>query len=212
MRAGIFYLLSYLILLVYGGEVCPFIDSLSILGWGVELLAAMAVMFAVRWIIMKRLVEAAPWGRRVARQFTLELAVFVAGGLVLSVVNTVLHEFPPESGLKVSIGFWFLGLFTALDMALERERSQASEPLSTEDELPGTFFPLTRKFTLVASVVMVFTAIVFSLVIIKDLEWLTRLEPEEVKQGVLPILAEVGFIVLVILGFLLNLIVSFSGT
>ncbi len=210
MRAGIFYLLSYLILLVYGGEVCPFIDTLSILGWGAELLATMVIMFAVRWVIMKRLVEAVPLGRRVARQFTLELLVFVAGGLILSVVNIVLHEFPPESGLKLSIGFWFLGLFTALDMALERERNQVSEPLPAGDDLPGTFFPLTRKFTLVASVVMVLTAIVFSLVIIKDLEWLTRLEPEEVKQGVLPILAEVGFIVLVILGFLLNLIMSFS--
>ena len=48
MRVGLYYGLSFLVLLVYGGQVCPFLESLSLGGLALPLAATLSLAFLLR--------------------------------------------------------------------------------------------------------------------------------------------------------------------
>ena len=211
-RAAVHYLVSVIVLAVYGGQVCPYIDGLSIGYWLVVLGVFFGAALLARDYLVVFFLRRTAFDRMPGRQFFLEFAVMVSASVAITVFNMLNHDFPLGSGLKIVVGTMSLAFFASADMALERERiiyghfAKSGLPMVPK----GRYFPVTAKFLVLssASVIMI-TAVIF-LVISKDLEWLGDLGYSDPAQAQLAVLVELAFIGIIVLAGTINLIHSYS--
>lgn len=213
MRAGIHYAIAAVLLTIYGGQVCPFLESLAISTLATIIAACLFIFFIGRLLLAKTVVENAPPLTRPKRQFILELATYCAAGLVLTFYNMIVYDFPFSSGMKLVVGCFTLGFFAATDLALERDY-QVAEELQRETTvgvLAPRFFPLTRKLAIVAIILASVTATVMILVMLHDMEWLKMLPQDtDFSRAVRGIIVEFSFVLTVILALTHNLILSYA--
>ncbi|MDT8446530.1 MAG: HD domain-containing phosphohydrolase [bacterium] len=149
------------------------------------------------------------WGRR---SFWMHLGLYLTAAVLLAAFNRVVHHFPWGSGAKIISGMAFLGLFAAMDLSLSQGR-RAFELLSKqpgEAGGPDRFWPIPRKLSALALVLGLLLGSIFFLVVNKDLDWMLGANKETLKEAQRAILLEFGFVVLVALGHLFNLILSFA--
>lgn len=207
------YLAMMVVMPVYGIQVCPFIEGLNPIEVIVSINGLMLLIFLARRPLYARTVDATPLAGQAWRVFTLELSLLVAAGLVLSGFNMVVHDFPLVSGFKVLVGFVAMGFFASADLALERERLIASK-VERESLIlvpSGDFFPLTTKLTFFSGACVFVLVGVFTLLVIKDLDWLVEVGGTiTLQEARLSILKEFGFVLLVALPETINIILSFS--
>ncbi|MBI5814541.1 MAG: HD domain-containing protein [Nitrospinae bacterium] len=213
MRAISHYGATFILLSLYGGEVCSFIEGLHLPVWmlvlGVPIFSAMAL----RPVLTKNMVDSAPFHLQARRQLMVDGGLYVACGAMILIFNAAMYGFPASSGVKVIMGFAALGFFASLDLALEREldisrhfsRNQMALPLAGRK-----IFPLTARFSIVAvgSVILVFSVIF--LVIAKDLEALAKPNPFDLGHQRFSTLEELGFICAVVAAEMVNLIYSYT--
>ncbi len=173
---------------VYGAEVCPLVESLSKPEQVFPILAALSMVFALRFLFWGRVITMAPFGVQTKRVFYFEGGLFVGAGILLIVYNAALYDFPlAESGLKLLIGFMALGFFAAIDLSLEHERRILEYFRATGEQMAfeGRFFPVSRKVGMFASVGIAFTLVVFFLLTTNEL-----VETQDVTIMALASLAE----------------------
>ena len=204
---------AWLLLSIYGIQVCPFVDSLST----VEVMAPIGVILllgaVLRYRVGRRWVAQAGVEQEVRRTLMLDLLLFVGAGVVVALFNTVTYAFPIESGLKVMLGFLTFGFFAALDLALDHEYRL---PLQIKQEnrsllLADRFLPLAAKFSIFAAVSLLLVGSIFFLVINKDLSWLLQLGSEgNLVDARRSILLEFSFIITVLFAYLIRVILAYS--
>lgn len=207
------YLVTYALIGIYGLQVCPFIESLTVPQVAVPLLVTGVVLFILRGRLYQAGVLAAPYKGQVRRAFLLDWALMIAAGLVITVYNTYLYEFPVISGLKVVLGFATLGFFSACDLALDRERRLADlfAARGIHLEPDPDYFPMVRKFALFAVVAVAFSAGIHFLVVNKDLDWMVAVGGEvSLAEARLAVLGEFAFVAVVLLGYTLNVISAYA--
>lgn len=211
-RAIVHYLFSFFILIIYGGQVCPYIDSLDITSWSSLLAFIFVVAFVVRSLLLPRMVENAPHISQVKRQFLLEILLYISLALIVTFYNFFQYDFPIGSGLKVLVAMLTLGVFTAADLGLERERSLSLEFVNSGKMIipHERYFPLTKKFTLLAVTIIITAVGIVFLVISKDLIWLASIEQNNLSDARMAVMGELLFVGAAFLGEIINLIVSFS--
>ncbi len=211
-RSAIFYIASVLCLAIYGGQVCPFIEGLSPIVFLITLLAYGILAFVLRLFLLKRYVLTAPFLRQSSLELRFELFCYVALGLALTVHNSLIYSFPLGSGIKLMVGVLTLGFFAAVDLGLERERLILGQRLSLgKSAVPeGEYRPITKSFAgfAIASVILI-TALVL-LVIVRDIDWISKQGPESIDAAKKAVSLELIFIAVVLMGFLVNLVLSFS--
>jgi sigma-B regulation protein RsbU (phosphoserine phosphatase) len=148
------------------------------------------------------------------RQFAVDLSLCLLAGVLGNVANMIWFDFPVYTGGSLMIGCLIAGFFIALDTALARERFVIKEAVALNNELPppARLYSMTKKFSLVALSVTVFISIVFTLVFSRDIVWLSQIEKTEAAlyQAQLSIAYEIGFVMVVILALVVNLIISYS--
>ncbi len=212
-RIIIYYLLSIIIMVFYGGEVCPFIDTLTLWRWGQVLAVFFGLMFAVRFWIIKYKVDQADLYLRPRKQLIWELLIFIAAGVAIAVYNHFTFTFPPlGSGGKVLVGTLTLGSFLSIDMALERERNilLKSRPEDIRLTHSHKFYSVTRKFSLMAILVFTFITAVMLLVLGKDLYWIAMIGEQEMARARRAVTIEIIFVIGITTVLVLNLIYSYS--
>jgi response regulator RpfG family c-di-GMP phosphodiesterase len=213
LRATLHYLAMMVVMPVYGIQVCPFLESQNPIEVIATIDGLLILTFFARSPLIARIVDPMPLVGQAWRVFVLELGLLFAAGLVLSVFNMVVHDFPLVSGLKVLVGIVAMGFFASADLALERERLIASK---VEREglvlVPSSdFFPLTTKLTFSAGTCVLLLVGVFSLLVVKDLDWLLEVSGTvSPREAELSVLKEFGFVLLVALPETINIILSFS--
>jgi HD-GYP domain-containing protein (c-di-GMP phosphodiesterase class II) len=124
-----------------------------------------------------------------------------------------LLAFPLGSGIKLVLAMTTLGFFLAVDMALAHELNLTiligRNRVDFDPE--HRYFPLPTKLAILAAASSFFVTGILFLVINKDLDWLIGLGGEiSLAAARRIILGELGFVFLVILAAVLNLIVSFT--
>ncbi len=207
------YLLSGTLLGLYGTQVCPFIDSLDFTELTLPILATFAGMITVRKLLDKRL-SARRLRDLVKAQFKTDVVLFVSGGLVLSLFNFLAHGFPAGSGLKVVLGMSVLGFFVACDLGLRREHTLANELQASgrHIEIDQSPYPLTKKFGWFASTCVVILGALVSLVLAKDLVWLTTLdETADLTKAATLVFVEMTFILATTLTYILVIISNYGA-
>ena len=211
-RTILHYGLAFLLLSVYGIQVCPFIESLTPLQLLLPSLLVFMLMGACRFYRGAHF-EQQNYKLQVKQQFKLDLFLYVFGGLALSAFNTVYFGFPLESGLKIIVGMTFLGYMVACDLALFREYRIAQHLAKTGESLQPDEnpYPLTQKFTWFAIFCAVAMVGVIFLVISKDLDWLVHTgDSIPLPTAQRYILAEVVFVVGVMMAYVLAIILGYS--
>jgi len=208
----IHYLLSFALLSLYGTQVCPFIDSLSILEITAPLFITFGCIYGLRICLQCRL-ESIDSSKRAKTQFKADLTLFVAGGLSVAIFNFLVYSFPVASGLKLIFGMLVLGIFVACDLGLRCEHYLAMKMSETGEhiEIDQAPYPLTKKFSLFAMVCLVVFGAVICMLVAKDLSWISKLNgSEEIKSAALSVSLEVAFVVFVMLAYCLTIISSYG--
>ncbi|PKM42199.1 MAG: hypothetical protein CVV05_19315 [Gammaproteobacteria bacterium HGW-Gammaproteobacteria-1] len=213
MRSTIHYALAAIALTIYGGQVCPFLETLT----PAQLLGPILTMLALQYLVhrgwQRRIEQRVPLKYQAQRVFQSELALFFTSGAILMLFNRIVFDFPLESGLKVVLGLSVLGYFIAIDLALERERAIAAmlRAQGIHIEPDTEFMPLTRKVAWFASISVVAILSIVFLVINKDLDWLVD-SRQEVTLGDArrAILGELAFVMAVMLPYIINTIVAYA--
>jgi HD-GYP domain-containing protein (c-di-GMP phosphodiesterase class II) len=211
-RAVLHYLSATVILAVYGVQVCPFLDTLSVTQLVVPILLALAVQFALRGPLRARFVDPAPYQNQTLMVFKCEYGLFLTSGIFLMIFNTLTYGFPLTSGLKIVVGLATLGFFASIDLALEWQRKLVEHFCKTGHhmQVDENYFPLTGKLGLFTSISVVAIMGVVVLVINKDLIWLREVgRTMSYETAQMLILGEIAFVIGVILAHVLNVIYSY---
>ncbi len=213
MRLILHYITALIILILYGARVCPFLETLTPLQLGGPIAVALAVQWSLQDPLRQRLVDTLPYEKRVRRRLILECGLFLLSGATLMIFNTLYYGFPLESGLKVLIGFAVAGFFISVDLALEQERTLTDHFRNSGETLPTAknCYPVSRKLALFAAVSAALVTTVLFLLVNKDLLWLLDVSATvTLKEAQISILKEFLFVSLVILGYVLIVIRSYT--
>ncbi|WP_455199530.1 HD domain-containing phosphohydrolase [Kaarinaea lacus] len=201
------YGLAAYLFALYGTQVCPLLESLSTIHLVLPLLlAGLARQFVVQWATRGTAVY------DVQRQFFADLFLFVTAAIGLVVYNSVFHDAPWHSNAKVLVGMGILGFYAALDLSLRQEQLQAEKLIceNREINLSQRFSSFSKKFSVMAIVVVSSFSIVLFMVFSKDLTWLfeegQNVDPKFAKFS---ILVEVLLIMVTLLGYCLRVIHSY---
>lgn len=207
------YCVAALLFMFYGVQVCPFIASLSTAQYLAEVSALFLGMYFLRRKLTKRF-QLQSIEHHVASEFKTGLGIFALGAVILGAGNTLFFDFPLESGLKVSVGLLSLGFFIATHSALHRERALAKWCASTGVELSQEqqAFPLTQKFSLFASALIIWSLAIMFLIIVKDLDWLLSAGQQiDSRKAQMLILAEVLYVGIALLAYALLIVRGYAS-
>jgi len=213
IRARIHYTVAAIVIGLYGIRVCPFVDNLELYQVFLPLIIALLLQYLLRKPLLHRQLHSLAYKHHVSRTFVVELLLFVVTGFLLAIYNKFLYDFPPESGLKVIIGFLGVGYFAALDLSMSYERVLAKhlEQTSSDIDPDDNYFPLVRKFSLFATITVVLFICMFFLLINKDLHWIVEVGDKIPKKTIqLAVLGEFLFVGMVMLAYMLVVIYAYS--
>ena len=233
VRPLIHYALAAVIIPFYGISVCPFIEGLDPIWTAAPIVVLLATQFLLRRPLWNLLVAPRAIEKQSKGTFTLELGLFLASAVLLTLFNTVAFGFPVGSGLKVMVGIGGLGFFAAIDITLMGERAllkrlkeecEGVAPSHTPEREGGLppinppinpeigYFPLTSKMAIFASTSVLLIVAVFTLIINHDLNWLIEISGEvPLREGRTAVIKEFIFVLGVVLPHTLNIILSYSS-
>ncbi|WP_316898685.1 SpoIIE family protein phosphatase [Pseudodesulfovibrio indicus] len=182
---------------------------------GLIILIPLALAWAARPYAQRKLVDSAPPLRQPLRQFQMDLTLFLAGGLGSAVVMFTAYHYPLiQSGMKLVLGIFTVGLFAGLDMALARERAIIRRAMTGDAwyEPPRRIVTMTRKFSLVALLILALSTAIILLVMIRDINWLATQELNLLTLDELgrSVLAEILFVMGFLTVMVTNLVVSYT--
>ncbi|MDD3312929.1 SpoIIE family protein phosphatase [Pseudodesulfovibrio sp.] len=215
LRAAAYYAMAVFGGTLYGARVCPFMTKLPSWMLGAAILAPLVAAFCLRGVAERALVEPAPPVRRGRRQFRVELGLFILAGLVSALGLFLVFGLPfMESGLKLAVGLFTLGVFAALDLALAREREVIGEAArgGASYDPPVRFTPMTRTVALAAVLILFLVTVVILLVLLRDvgLFALQGPHPDAVASFSRTVLREVIVVISLLLLLGVNLVFSYA--
>ena len=181
---------------------------------GAIIFGAFSTVALIRRSFIRSFVEQSPIPNQPKRQLILDVLLCLLAGVIGATFNTIVFDFPPASAISLLFGCFVMGFFIALEMALNRERENIRLVFNSQDSLPlgDRFFPVTRKFSLVAVSTALFVTVVIALVISRDIVWLSKIEQTEsaLLDAQLSVSIEIFFIMAILLTMVINLIYSYS--
>jgi len=213
MRVIIHYLSAIVILSFYGGQVCPYLESLTVSQLVVPIIVAFTLQYGIRRVLMDGYVAKSAHEQQISKAITVDFGLFIASGLGLTLFNAVVHDFPFGSGMKQMVGMTALGFYAAIDLTLQRQRSLVNEVNRTGRHLQvnENYFPLSGKLGVFAAANVIFILGVVFLVISKDLDWLANVGASiSIEQAQISILGELAFVVAIILVHTINVIMAYT--
>lgn len=201
VKALIWYLIGTILLSIYGGQVCPFLETLDVSTVFLMLLLVFLIGFLLRTLIFEWLGWNGPSSRpELWRLLAAELGVWLFTGTAATVWNSFWFYFPLESGLKLLTGSLAIGLLVSTLLTLQAEHGfidRAKAGLVETALEPSKFVSISTQFLIfIASSMVLFSAVVL-LLVYKDFEYVMK-NPGHV-MGRREVFVEIGFVVIVLL-------------
>jgi len=212
-RRLIHYISACIILIIYGGQVCPFIESLTFTQLALPVIILFTILFLNQTLLVEKLIQKGSFKYQSRRLFQWELTLFIVLGLILTVFNTLYYKFPLDSGLKFLMALGLLGFFSGADLSLDREWTLSQLFAKTGKQITPDdhYFSHPKKFGWFASICVTLVIGIIFLIINKDLDWLTTVGQDvRVESAQRAILIEFGFVAGIILIHVFNLVASYS--
>ncbi len=182
---------------------------------GVIILFSFLSAVILRVPLERHYILGAPEISQPRRSFLLELGFSLFAGILASVYNLIIYDFPVYSAISLLVGCTVTGFFIGLDSALLRERNVIKQAMSRDHTLPlpKRLFSMTRKFSFVALITTLFISVVLIMVFTRDIVWLTGIGQDEaaIVDAQLSVTYEIFFIMAVLTVLVVNLIISYSS-
>ena len=208
-RAGVFYLISVILLTFYGIEVCPFLESLTTMALFATILAFFALGMPVRiflFTLLRKREERKPDVLNLNRPWQhllYDLFIWISIGVFITVWNTFRYDFPAESGLKIVLGCMTLGIFSATSLALAEEHRliyMLTHGEKKRRKTTGTFFSVATKFLIFIVTALFVIALVIILLMVKDAQYALNNPQVEIHVLIMEISREILFVFVLLLG------------
>ena len=209
-RLALHYLVAFFVLTLYGGQVCPFVESLTLMQWASTTVILFTVTFAINAGLFKRINLNNPVPLS-STMFKSSFITFMASGVAVGLYNCFVHGFPVASGLKLIVGWFLVGFFMSLDLTLHN-RLKIIKDMAISGyniELTESYVSLTKKYLFFSILTSLSVLGVIYLVIIKDLDWIFTANPNSM-DAMISILKEFAFIFLVIMSYTSLVSISFT--
>jgi HD-GYP domain-containing protein (c-di-GMP phosphodiesterase class II) len=214
MRALLYFMLTALVIGVYGGRVCPVIQAASVTQWGSFLFLCFLSAVGLRAFLLPKAVIAAAGDVQPRLEFMLDLGLYILAALATCVFAVLMLGSPIPNGIKVFVGVMSVGFFFSIDLALLRERDVVLEARrrGLDWHLAGRYFPVTRKFAFVAGACVIFTALVIAGVVIKNIyeHYPETQGPQFWTQAMYWVALDLGFAMLCLSALAMLVISSFA--
>ncbi|MUM77207.1 SpoIIE family protein phosphatase [Pseudodesulfovibrio sp. F-1] len=217
-RAATYFLLAMAGGAFFGGQTCPLIEGLAAPLLWLLLLLPLALAMLVRSLALPPLLSRRPPALRARLQLVVDLGLFAAAALVTAVALRLTFGFGLlESGLKLALGVFAIGVFASLDLALERERetirlAKPGRSFTREQSPPCRVVSIASQFILVTTAVVSLAAAVLLVMLLGDIRWLSEqgLSPASLPFLGPAVLGEILLVMAALLALIVNLAVSYS--
>ncbi|MCG8636120.1 MAG: HD domain-containing protein, partial [Desulfobacterales bacterium] len=212
-RSSIHYLAAIASMGVYGGQVCPMVETLNIRDWVLLLTLIFGLIFVIRVFSLGFILKNIRHRHKSLGQFCIDFTWFTLAGIFIAGINKYMYGFPGiESGLKMILGTAALGFFMATDLAMARERLLAREleTMNHSFSVGPHYFPMTLKFGIVSTIAAVSVAAIILLVVLKDLGWMMDVDTIDPQAARISVIKEILFVTLIFLAHIFNLIFSYA--
>ena len=210
LRATVHFFLLVGCMGVYGGQVCPVVESLSFGLWVFHLLVLLAVFRFLRLGASRFIMGSLPRDRQVGSQFFVDLLLLVIAGSGIGVYNMVRYGSGLESTVKLGMGFLMIGFFIATDLGLNQERILALNRGRSSEKGPTRYLSVAKKFLIMTVIALFSVMLIIYFVISLDLIWLLKAGPEMIEAAKRAVLIELGFIIFILTAYSANLILSYA--
>jgi len=199
----------------YGSQVCPKLDTLSFVNFGILISASFFLMLIFRKGFEQKIVCLAHESTRAKRQFCFDFALCIFSGIFILIFNILFYNFSVVSGLKLITGYLVIGFFIAMDMSLVRshliiKNAVFQNPIVSSP--PDKFTPMTRKLSTTAIIILMMSSAIIGLVIFNDMTCLLSNDTNSSSYNQIRwyIVFKIFFIMIVLLIITVNLIVSYA--
>jgi len=128
-----------------------------------------AVAALVKWLLERRLVDAAPYAAQAQRQLVFDLFLYLFAGLLAFAELVLYFGEPSVSALRALLATAVLGYFAASDNALNRERF-AFRRIAERKVAGSESISVTRRFSLFVTVTVMVALAVLSVAAYTHLE------------------------------------------
>jgi len=175
-----------------------------------------SLVFAVRSFTLEKFIAKASLMDQAKKQFFSEYALILSTGIFVIFLNYFSFSVPLVNGLVFFIGFIAFGFFIAIDMSLERERQVIKKTMENSDRIivSEQFYPLTKKFFIVALVTNLLVMVIIMLIIGRDLAWLAGIDLAHMdimmEMTINTIFKEISFVIIILLTLVINILYSYS--
>ncbi|PKG37395.1 metal-dependent phosphohydrolase [Psychromonas sp. Urea-02u-13] len=167
-RAALHYFIATVVFAIYGGQVCPFIESISIWQSSAYSLVTFSLLFMARTLLIQ---EGGAF-----KNAQREVGLFLFGAVALASWYFSVYDFPIESGLKVLFGIGSLGALISLDLALQAQIKHY--PLTEYTKLPESMSHMGHSIATQLAILVIFIVLMLTttltMVMIKDIHWLSE--------------------------------------
>ncbi len=177
---------------------------------------SLGVMFIARPFMLKKFVNRSLLIDQAKQQFFIEYIMILLAGCLVLLLNFLLFSVPFVNGVVFFIGFISFGFFIAIDMSLEKERRVIEKAMEDSNVVMVSkqFYPLTRKFFIVALVTTLLVMTIIMLIIGRDMAWLAGMDPAQmnIMMGITTktIFKEISFVITILLALVINILYSYS--
>lgn len=189
-------------------------ETLSPVYLGIIISGGFLSLVFIRQVSLKKFVESAVPFKQPKRAFLLEFSVCICASLLMAAYQNLVLHFPLQNTGSLLIGCIIVGFFIGLDSSLAKERQGILQAVETRDYGVQSikFFPITRKFTLIAVTTFIFTFLILVMVFTRDIVWLanTVQDADSIMSAQLSVTYEILFIMGILMVFVINLIISYS--
>lgn len=169
------YLINTSILTFYGGEVCPFLETISSLHLFYIIFSIYLLGWIVRGLVLKFMLDNDEDPSYPKYVLVLDGALNISIGFFITFWNMANYQFPLESGLKVVLGCCTLGFYSSIFNYLKLKHCVLSQYIKnnkTLDLLKGkNFISIAHKLFIFFLIIGLFTASILLLLIYKDFEY-----------------------------------------
>lgn len=203
------YAVAALIFGIYGGRVCPMLETLTASQILFHISVTYGMVFLVRHYMLRR--HSLVTENRLAR---LDATLFFLASIPLALFYNFHYEFTLDSNLKVLLGMTLFGFFTGLILQLTAKLAQFDN-LSNQQrrnfELSGERQSMVKQMIIMVSLLLVTLSTMLAMVAVKDIFWLEH-NPERVLDGSgkISVIKEFIYIAFVLGGYAITIMVLWS--
>ncbi|MGF1714534.1 HD domain-containing protein [Photobacterium chitinilyticum] len=199
-RAALHYLLAAGIFSLYGGRVCPFLDTLLAWQAGFYAFVTFSLMFVLRSLWIKS-------GDSI--HFVVKnLAIFAIGAIGLSVWYNLFHDFPIESSFKVLFGIGSLGVLISLDLSLYSQILHYPKQINASELAGIQNYRHSLAFQMAAMVIFVVVLLttILGMIMLKDVRWLAEnITVTGPQSAIVSIVKEFAYVAVVLVAYTVSI-------